>query len=200
MVHKWDKNENRHYQAWSARFLSTRKGRHAYNQSSLFTTSTAPPDHQSLSGVWLPTQSPMTTLTRGLLFSLAALWVTAPSQAATAATHPGDMASTPQARVIVKLRRPVVMTSEPTQTAGAAASFRERILKLGRRAGVSVDDAHQIGTALHAARARGMTSRELARRLALQSDVEYAVEDQRRHATQVETRLGCALDEFGPGP
>ncbi|HRH16947.1 MAG TPA: S8 family serine peptidase [Aquabacterium sp.] len=127
----------------------------------------------------------MTTLTRGLLFSLAALWVTAPSQAETAATHPGDMASTPQARVIVKLRRPVVMTSEPTQTAGAAASFRERILKLGRRAGVSVDDAHQIGTALHAARARGMTSRELARRLALQSDVEYAVEDQRRHATQV---------------
>ncbi len=127
----------------------------------------------------------MTTLTRGLLFSLAALWVTAPSQAATSAPHPSDMASAPQARVIVKLRRSVVMTSEPTQTPGAAASFRERILKLGRRAGVSVDDAHQIGTALHAARARGMTSRELARRLALQSDVEYAVEDQRRHAAQV---------------
>lgn len=127
----------------------------------------------------------MTTQTSGILISLAALWMAATSQAAVAATPASDLASATQARVIVKLRRSVVMTSEPAQTPGAAATVRERITRIGRKAGVSVDDSRQIGTWMHVARVRGMASSELARRLALQPEVEYAVEDQRRHATQV---------------
>lgn len=127
----------------------------------------------------------MTTQTSGILISLTALWMAVTAPTTVAATPIQDLASTTQARVIVKLRRSVVMTSEPSQSPGAAAKYRERIVNIGRKAGVSVDDSHQIGTGMHVARARGLASRELARRLALQSEVEYAVEDQRRHATQV---------------
>lgn len=127
----------------------------------------------------------MTTQTSGILISLAALWMAATSQATVAATPVQDLASAPQARVIVKLRRSVVMTSEPAQTPGTAAAVRERIARIGRQAGVSVNDSRQIGTWMHVAQARGMASSELARRLALRSEVEYAVEDQLRHATQV---------------
>ncbi|MGC4060077.1 MAG: S8 family serine peptidase [Aquabacterium sp.] len=95
--------------------------------------------------------------------------------------------STTQARVIVKLRRSVVLTGEGASaaSAGDAAMWRERMMKLGQRAGLTLDDAHQIGHLMHAARAHGMASKELARRLSARADVEYAVPDERRTALDV---------------
>jgi serine protease len=101
----------------------------------------------------------------------------------------GAMADTmaTQARVIVKLRRSVVLTGEgaSTTSAGDAAMWRERMMNLGQRAGLTLDDTHQIGHLMHAARAHGIASAELARRLAARADVEYAVPDERRTALDV---------------
>lgn len=95
--------------------------------------------------------------------------------------------STQQARVIVKLRRSVVLSGEGASAASAsdAATWRQRMMNLGQRAGLTLDDAHQIGTMMHAARAHGIASTELARRLAARADVEYAVPDERRSALDV---------------
>ena len=95
--------------------------------------------------------------------------------------------SADQARVIVKLRRSVVLTGEAASasTVGQAERWHQRMRDLGHRAGLSIDESHQIGTMMHVARAHGIASADLARRLALQPDVEYAVVDERRHAFDV---------------
>lgn len=92
------------------------------------------------------------------------------------------------ARVIVKLRAPVVQLAEPAgptwASAQSAASSergaRQRMWALGQRAGVSLSESRELGGRTHLARAQGMSSAALARRLAAQSDVEYAVVDERR--------------------
>src|SRR5689334_1900244 len=83
----------------------------------------------------------------------------------------GDVPSA-SARVIVKFRPEATMVK---MTGGRAKALTQRV---GRTLadGPAVDERAQVVTA------DGMTSRELAERLAQDTDVEYAVPDERRRA------------------
>ena len=95
---------------------------------------------------------------------------------APAAWAAGSTASAEPARVIVKLKS----SSSLLQQAGG-----ERMQRMGQRMGLSLSDGRQIGARIHVATMRGKTSAALAAELSAQSDVEYAVVDQRRKALQV---------------
>ncbi len=123
---------------------------------------------------------------RTVLF--AALSVVAGQLAWAGAAPSGD-----GARVIVKMRTPLGLAATasdaPWVSAQSAAQSslqrRQRVLDMGRRAGVSIGETRELTTRMHVARAGGMTSAELARRLSAQSDVEYAVVDELRHPASV---------------
>jgi len=85
------------------------------------------------------------------------------------------------ARVIVKLkasgallRQAQAMRSRPGALALAAA--------FGARSGLALADGRVIAERMQVLRARGLSSAQLAARLAADADVEYAVPDQRRRA------------------
>ncbi len=105
-----------------------------------------------------------------------ALALGAISGLAPAAWAAGSTASAEPARVIVKLKS----SSSLLQQAGG-----ERMQRIGQRMGLSLSDVRQIGARTHVATMRGKTSAALAAELSAQSDVEYAVVDQRRKALQV---------------
>lgn len=105
-----------------------------------------------------------------------ALALGAISGLAPAAWAAGSTASAEPARVIVKLKS----SSSLLQQAGG-----ERMQRMGQRMGLSLSDGRQIGARTHVATMRGKTSAALAAELSAQSDVEYAVVDQRRKALQV---------------
>ncbi len=96
--------------------------------------------------------------------------------AADTSTASTSTASAEPARVIVKLKS----GSSLLQQAGG-----ERMRRMGQRMGLSLSDGRQIGARTHVATMRGKTSAALAAELAQQTDVEYAVVDQRRKALQV---------------
>jgi serine protease len=83
------------------------------------------------------------------------------------------------ARVIVKLKADSPLLREQALSANAHETRRAQALSqrlgLAMSAGSAVSDRSQVVFA------SGITSAELAQRLALESDVEYAVPDQRRH-------------------
>src|SRR5881396_2717901 len=83
------------------------------------------------------------------------------------------------ARVIVKYRADSPLLRRETLAAGGQRiSGREALSQrvgLSLRAGADVADRTQVLFA------SGMTSRELAARLARESDIEFAVPDERRH-------------------
>jgi len=91
------------------------------------------------------------------------------------------------ARVIVKLKSSssLLQVAGESVAAGGASGGSSRMSRLGLRAGVRVSEARQIGARLHVATASGMSSQALAAKLAQQSDVEYAVVDQRRQRTSL---------------
>lgn len=96
--------------------------------------------------------------------------------AADTSTASTSTASAEPARVIVKLKS----GSSLLQQAGG-----ERMRRMGQRMGLSLSDGRQISARTHVATMRGKTSAALAAELAQQTDVEYAVVDQRRKALQV---------------
>ncbi len=83
------------------------------------------------------------------------------------------------ARVIVKFKSDAI----PTRAAGLAGAAREasRALVLAQRLGVPMSAGHALSERSQVMLASGITSVELARRLELESDVEYAVPDERRY-------------------
>lgn len=88
-------------------------------------------------------------------------------------------AQTPSApaRVIVKFKPvPVLSKAGPTAPAISRASV------LGKRLGVAMIDGPALSEDTQVVMSRGMTSIELAQRLARDPEVEYAVPDQRRKA------------------
>ncbi len=91
------------------------------------------------------------------------------------------------ARVIVKLRPSVLLTAQSSAVGQNAATeaevSRRRIKTLGQRLGVSLDGSRALTPRMHLARAAGLSSLELARRLSAQSDVEFAVVDERRYVS-----------------
>ena len=98
-----------------------------------------------------------------------------PARAATTSSTDTSSSAEP-ARVIVKLK---------SSSSLIAQSGDVRMQRMGQRLGLSLSDGRQIGTRTHVATMRGKTSAALAAELAQQSDVEYAVVDQRRKALNV---------------
>lgn len=77
-------------------------------------------------------------------------------------------------RVIVKFRD----TASGLKQARAA----DRTRQLGERIGVTLEGSGEPGPGMQVMRARGLSAEVLARRLARQADIEYAVPDGLRHA------------------
>ena len=84
------------------------------------------------------------------------------------------------ARVIVKFR-----TGSALARAGAAAGRAQHAGPLGGRLSLPLADGRPLGPHSQALRGKGLSSAQLAARLAAQADVEWAVVDQRRYITAV---------------
>ncbi len=111
-----------------------------------------------------------------------------------------NAAAAEPARVIVKLRNSAWTSA---QSAQATADGLRRVKALSQRAGVTLRDSRQLAPRLHLARASGISSAELARRLSAQSDVEFAVVDERREASALSSSpndplLGDSLSDPYP--
>lgn len=119
-----------------------------------------------------------------ILALLAAALLQAVSANAVAAADP------PTARVIVGYRDGAALAAaHPWRKGASAAEVRlasqRRADALTRRAGVALTTGRAVGQRAQVLMARGVDSATLARRLAADPDVAYAVVDQRRRALQV---------------
>lgn len=131
------------------------------------------------------------------LFSLATLVLAVPSAiAASASADAGE----PAARVIVGYRDGAgLATTHPWRKGAPLAEVRaaaqRRADMLARRAGVPLTTGRAIGLRAQVVMARGVDSATLARRLAADPDIAYAVVDQKRRALTVPND-----PLFGAGP
>jgi serine protease len=85
---------------------------------------------------------------------------------------------TADARVIVKYKADSPLLAD--QALPAAAQRAERARALGTRVGLALRAGSGVSRRAHVVLAHGLTSAQLAERLAREADVEYAVPDQRR--------------------
>src|SRR5438445_7649639 len=83
------------------------------------------------------------------------------------------------ARVIVKFKATSPLLREAAVSAAVQETSRAR--SLGERLGLAMSGGSAVSDRSQVVFASGITSAELAQRLALENDVEYAVPDQRRH-------------------
>ena len=83
------------------------------------------------------------------------------------------------ARVIVKFKAESALLSEKAQSGSTLEAGRAQAL--GKRLGLAMSAGSAVSDRSQVVFASGVTSAALAQRLALESDVEYAVPDQRRH-------------------
>ena len=90
----------------------------------------------------------------------------------------------PEARVIVKFKADSTWM-RALSASGARNVLPQQASTLSARLGLTLTDGIPIGTRAQVIKARGLSSRELADRLAAQPDVEYAVVDGRVHALAV---------------
>lgn len=90
--------------------------------------------------------------------------------------------ASPNARVIVKFKASSALQGDRMQAASADA---ERAQVLGQRVGVALRAGAAVSERAQALSASGISSAELARRLAAQPDVEYAEPDLRYRRTAV---------------
>ncbi|HWZ70209.1 MAG TPA: S8 family peptidase [Casimicrobiaceae bacterium] len=90
----------------------------------------------------------------------------------------GAVVTDDTARVIVKLKADSPLLREQVLSATARATSRAQ--SLGQRLGLAMSAGSTVSDRSQVVFASGITSAELAQRLALEGDVEYAVPDQRR--------------------
>ena len=90
-------------------------------------------------------------------------------------------APTADARVIVKYKADSPLLND--QALPAAAQRVERAKALGTRVGLELRAGSGVSGRAHVVFAHGLTSAQLAERLSRESDVEYAVPDQRRRTS-----------------
>jgi serine protease len=88
-------------------------------------------------------------------------------------------AAAPTARVIVKFRADSTLLRK--QALSVAAQQSAQAQALGSRIGIALAAGHAISDRSHVVSASGMSSPQLAARIAAESDVEYAVADERKH-------------------
>ena len=116
----------------------------------------------------------------------AAAWlVPAALQMPMAQTLSGVAAASTTARVIVKYRADSSLLRKQALT--AAGQRASQAASLGQRIGVALQAGRSISELSHVVFARGLSSQQLAARLAAQSDVEYAVPDERKRIVEVPT-------------
>ncbi|MBV9891937.1 MAG: S8 family serine peptidase [Rhizobacter sp.] len=87
------------------------------------------------------------------------------------------------ARVIVKYRADSALLRK--QALSVAGQQALQASALGNRIGVTLDAGRAISERSHVVFARGMTSQQLAAKIAAQSDIEYAAPDERKHIVAV---------------
>jgi serine protease len=100
------------------------------------------------------------------------------------------------ARVIVKLRADSLLLRAQAQSVQAQKSSRTQAL--GQRIGVDLVAGHFVSERSHVVIAKGMTSAELAAKLAAQPDVEYAVVEGRKRIVAVPNDPFYASRAVGP--
>ena len=93
-------------------------------------------------------------------------------------------AVSPEARVIVKFKADSTLM-RALSAPGARNVLPQQASTLSARLGLALTDGIAIGTRAQVIKAQGLSSRDLADRLAAQPDVEYAVVDGRVHALAV---------------
>jgi serine protease len=118
---------------------------------------------------------------RKILLTLVALTAALLAQAAPAAT--GDAAN---ARVIVKYKADSTLgrmqALSATTTTTTAAQRAGQVEAMSRRMGLTLRAGASIAERTHVVFAQGLSSAQLAQRLAADADVEYAVPDERKRA------------------
>jgi len=87
------------------------------------------------------------------------------------------------ARVIVKYRADSTLLRK--QALSVAGQQTLQAAALGNRIGIALDSGRAITERSHVVIGRGLTSQQLAARIAAQSDVEYAVPDERKRIVEV---------------
>ena len=86
-------------------------------------------------------------------------------------------------RVIVKYKADAPIARRQALAASATAAERaDQMTTLGRRTGLNLRPGNDVAERSHVVFASGVSSEQLAQRLAADADVEYAVPDQRRRA------------------
>lgn len=90
-----------------------------------------------------------------------------------------------EARVIVKYKADSSMVQALAAGATTAVSGPQNAQALSTRLGLSLTDGHAMGPRTQVLKGTGLSSRELAAQLSAQSDVEYAVADERKRAYAV---------------
>ena len=93
--------------------------------------------------------------------------------------------STGNARVIVKFKERASILSVSNATAGSVRVGPQKAGVLGGRLGLSLTDGRVLGARTQVMKASGMTSAELARTIAADTDVEWAEVDHKRYAQVV---------------
>jgi serine protease len=88
-------------------------------------------------------------------------------------------AATTTARVIVKFRADSTLLRK--QALSVAGQQTLQAAALGRRIGIALDAGRALSERSHVVVGHGLTSTQLAARIAADSDVEYAVADERKH-------------------
>src|SRR5829696_8369989 len=127
-----------------------------------------------------------TFVTLGLACAgLLAPWSSSTALAQTIAAAPaaGPAADAASARVIVKYKADAASARKTIQAAGATPSatlLAARAQGLGQRLGIALATGGNVGARAHVVFASGMTSEQLAQRLAADGDVEYAAPDRIR--------------------
>ena len=114
---------------------------------------------------------------------VAATWVAPPGMRAPLAQTPAAAAPYTVGRVIVKFKpsstllrkQALSVTSQQTQQAAA----------LGQRIGIALEAGRGLSDRSHVVIGQGLSSKQLAARIAAESDVEYAVADERKHIVAV---------------
>ena len=87
------------------------------------------------------------------------------------------------ARVIVKFRAGASLLRK--QALSVAGQQTLQASALGQRIGVALDAGRALSERSHVVIGRGLTSKQLAARIAAESDVEYAVADERKHIVEI---------------
>ena len=114
---------------------------------------------------------------------VAATWAAPPGLRAPLAQTPAAAAPSTVARVIVKFKPGSALLRN--QALSVTSQQTEQAAALGQRIGVALEAGRGLSDRSHVVIGRGLSSKQLAARIGAESDVEYAVADERKHIVAV---------------